>query len=1216
MKITVNSFNLDYPESIPLFKREGVVDEPHIIKVTFDSEGRYPYNSHPFREEKSAGGTEIFFDENLVKDIVSQRGHTLKFSTPYYIWIKQNEVPVRESATLDYSPDAVVTTRNVFDWQGNNEQVNLTVGSNSQPYDLGRVVSRGGTAGSEVVLQVVALRTDSSVAPKESDGNFFRLDGNLPESTSLLPDGTLRLTFPPVPAGQFVLRISGEDVLRERIGMLLVCSDEGEDTPCSVQFYLPEIQRTTRVKLLPFRPEQGLKISDEKIRVPYEPRIVRLGYISMQINAAPDDHFLLSGKLINGGGQKRQPFDLTRGDVGVKVDRTALERHDTKAAERRFSVERVENAMTETLTDGYTQRYDYELPLILNLEDVDFTRSENGDVMLSCTVELAGEHQDIAVVVEGSTIARLIKKSSRNAEEFEVTLRSDQRIRPVGLEEIRLRNARTWTDREDVDVSVCLRNIRLTNVETGQSETGWDLNVQVKPYRGKVVERKNATAVKLPILQAREYHEITFDLIREQNLPTHSTGLIFHLDYEVVSIIHARSAHPEAEDWYTHPSVDREQRRLTLRIIPHVPRTFISIDLGTSAIVAALADNDQHDFKFEFLNLQHRLKELREAANFDYLEALQPERGTHFISSNLLLNTNRKVDAKTLPDSMLTIAPPLASILKRPNAWLPNIKMIFGSSGIASLEKEFGKEFGFFLKNTKYTVPAGGEVVVKQTLYALIQLLLQAFIREHSTFKKRHDHQLQIVFTVPNNFNKSYREEITKWAREERDGANPGLEVHFISESDAVSYSYVDFWPSLNPGRDVKKTETILTYDIGAGTVDLSLSTRRLSRNDAGVYELLVQGRVGLPKAGNYLDYILARIVWDQHGSESDDPYFTNFDPFGPNRKIQETLGFHDWVRNVLKPAIGRVREEEWVNTLNVIPLPLEAGFVREAAEKKRIDLFFIITSPRFKEYLDTIAAKAIDRLVYNAYGGHRKPVIDTVLFSGRTIQMNIIKERVMKELNLVREKNKSPLREIYVNNWDMGGLVESSSKLKGLVALGGIRYLRNYRDQDENEVRYVLRDAQINAAYGLFFDLNETGTTSEYDYQEIVHPCSFRGVGETHKVYLQTKSARRLWLVQTYESTPGEIEKTFEDGIFSGDFTVDIRNGEPIELAHFLQQGETLGEASVEIDEQNRLVLRLFNQRGGQVERLIIENYRRGYNTSNLDARRGLWPFANPTNS
>ncbi|MGA9993888.1 MAG: hypothetical protein WBP93_00675, partial [Pyrinomonadaceae bacterium] len=120
----------------------------------------------------------------------------------------------------------------------------------------------------------------------------------------------------------------------------------------------------------------------------------------------------------------------------------------------------------------------------------------------------------------------------------------------------------------------------------------------------------------------------------------------------------------------------------------------------------------------------------------------------------------------------------------------------------------------------------------------------------------------QIIICHPNTFTRNHQQKLKEFAFRafsRRFGIQRPERVHLISESDAVAYCYCRTQMKDNRGAG---NERLLVYDFGAGTLDLSL-IRIEWKKVPYCYPARwkVEGRIGVPVAGNYLDETLARIV-------------------------------------------------------------------------------------------------------------------------------------------------------------------------------------------------------------------------------------------------------------------------------------------------------------------------------------------------------------------
>jgi len=654
-------------------------------------------------------------------------------------------------------------------------------------------------------------------------------------------------------------------------------------------------------------------------------------------------------------------------------------------------------------------------------------------------------------------------------------------------------------------------------------------------------------------------------------------------------------------------------RLVSVTITPLVMKTFVSIDLGTSAIVAAVMNERANSFSFKFLNLQKRLKELRAELTPGAEKETQLEEDTPFIASDVLLQDGKRLDGTDLKSSSLNLSPPLTVLVNNESTWLPNIKMLFGQGGVAKLKNTFGDYFTYSVGNDQnIKIPADDEKVIEKVLHALVHLTLEGFVRPQREVRQFPHNLLEVVFTVPNNFNKHYREVIQQWAYRPRSDNHPGINVHFVSESDAVAYTYLDFWESLHPGKDRNKKEIILTYDIGAGTLDMSLIRRRLNPNDKKEQQFHVMGRVGLPKAGNYLDYLLAKIIWEMHGPSGEhEQFFVDFKPFakGSTANRLETLAYKNWIRNEVKPALAKLTKEEWEKKNKFLPIPKNLEVTIDDEQKKYLNLTDILLNIQFLLHLKDITTLALEKICKNAFTGEDPPAIDTILFSGRMVQFNRLRAEVLNAVKRLPNQKGHKVKEIYADQWDLKGLTDDSAKLKGLVALGGLRYLSKYRFKTQGGYRIIHGEPKLNAAYGLFFN-RSASTIPDYKYVELIHPAEKIDYDERQTTEgIKFGNARFIYLIQTYEHDEKVIEKSFANNKFTGDFTVNILDDGPIYLGEYNLSADQITRADISLSATEGMLLRLHAKNDSVIERTII-NYRRGYNAKSLEANYSQWPF------
>jgi hypothetical protein len=139
--------------------------------------------------------------------------------------------------------------------------------------------------------------------------------------------------------------------------------------------------------------------------------------------------------------------------------------------------------------------------------------------------------------------------------------------------------------------------------------------------------------------------------------------------------------------------------------------------------------------------------------------------------------------------------------------------------------------------------------------------LADAYIRRHRNIAPG-----RIIITHPNTFTRLQRDtlrHIAFAALHQRFDVSLSERIVLMSESDAVAYSYLQDRFTIGIRR--RGTENLLIYDLGGGTLDLSI-IRVVWSDGAAPYptEWRTLYRLGVPIAGNHLDGAIARMVHDE----------------------------------------------------------------------------------------------------------------------------------------------------------------------------------------------------------------------------------------------------------------------------------------------------------------------------------------------------------------
>jgi hypothetical protein len=314
-------------------------------------------------------------------------------------------------------------------------------------------------------------------------------------------------------------------------------------------------------------------------------------------------------------------------------------------------------------------------------------------------------------------------------------------------------------------------------------------------------------------------------------------------------------------------------RRLTLRLPLALERlpgpNWLCIDFGTSAIAAAIGNGTYQGFRMIDLQQAPVNTDSKSPKTLDQLDKSNAEKGTPFLPSWVICNADLRA-AEPAPGmdgwrpgfpsfQPASLHPGEASFLG-----LPALnQQLLGEQGprrvIFSLKSWLGSGAREIRLAEKVRYLRKGEPVYDHRL-PLDAVVESGFAALAETYLSQVKSE-QIVLCHPNTFTVHHRERLHAAAVNALMGplgvASPA-HIRLLSESDAVAFSYCSRTMREAPRGG---SERLLVYDFGAGTLDLSLV--RIEWNPEPCYpkKWTVEGRLGVPVAGNHLDEVLARQV-------------------------------------------------------------------------------------------------------------------------------------------------------------------------------------------------------------------------------------------------------------------------------------------------------------------------------------------------------------------
>ncbi len=618
---------------------------------------------------------------------------------------------------------------------------------------------------------------------------------------------------------------------------------------------------------------------------------------------------------------------------------------------------------------------------------------------------------------------------------------------------------------------------------------------------------------------------------------------------------------------------------------------WLCVDYGSSAIVSL--------YKGDLLDLNARRKDILNQlgkSSKDWYPRTkgnenETERDTVFISSDLLLNTVTGIDPEN-PISMLCgeqtqeqldysktavcLAPTNNVAKSNYQRILPCLKLLVGNKYLP--DNPDYNAFEYYRKDDnenlgKVRLSDAKENNESNSLASINNLFDEAYkvvFRHYLSKLIPHIERVnKLVLTYPNSYTpdhlKVLRNIATDTFRYLREG-----QLQFVSESDAVAAYYMDHWSEYNPGGDIKKPENILVFDMGAGTLDLTyLSKTYNPQKDS--YLLDIKGKLGISKAGNYLDFILAKIVAKIGGkatknlADTERPAGVNADRIARGRIVLK-----DFVKNSLKPLLSIENEDKIIN-------------FEYNDEEIEIKIRDVINHPDFRKYLFQVTTQVL-KSMRNYLGGEMD--IDSVILSGRSVRLQPLQEVLSKSLN----EFSSDSEGIRFIDLDING---EHDRQKTAVVEGAVKFAGSY---NSNNSKVHIRSRRLYASFGVAF--RHLG--GEWDYIELAShndmplnsdnsskefpPILISGLSHTEDIKL----------IQSYLPQ----EETL-NAIKNGDFEY-ISEMNTFNLSSF--GGRDTLEMAINIDRHNQISL--------YVDKAPTSGSApRGIDLNNEITRRSIWP-------
>ena len=549
---------------------------------------------------------------------------------------------------------------------------------------------------------------------------------------------------------------------------------------------------------------------------------------------------------------------------------------------------------------------------------------------------------------------------------------------------------------------------------------------------------------------------------------------------------------------------------------------WLCVDYGSSAIVC------KYDKKIIDLRRQKDKVYSDERNGYDKFIGDTFENGTKFLSSDILfhqLNPNQTdtslcvEQTNTEPYNTLAVclSPTSSLVVSEVQRQLPCLKILVGNEYLPAnayydlyqylrIDEKTGKIGYVKIKDSKAANEKSSLANVTNIFEEAYNELFRYFVSPVTGDKRKLN---KVVLTYPNTYTPTHLGILRNIANRTFPYLRNGY-LKFVSESDAVAAYYLANWSKFNKGGDIKANETVLVYDMGAGTLDITVldkhaaSTRKI--------EVEVRGKIGTGKAGNYLDYTIACILQELGLI----PFQLVSTDFVANSAIRvDMLNLKNAIKADIKP--------------NLVP----GGIINCTIGRRSLSVETdkITSHPKFQRYLYDVTTKIFKQISMYVGGDFD---VTTVILSGRSCRLQVLREYIEKSINGLSTK------QVRLVEFD-----SQKDEEKTLVAEGAIAQVSKF---DISTSKVKIKSRRLYASYGLVFQ--ELG--GHFRYVELLNHndipyAETMGIFDGKSVRVSgTSSSAYIRLVQTYMS-PEETEANYNTG--NTEFISDM---EEFDMANF----------------------------------------------------------------
>lgn len=453
----------------------------------------------------------------------------------------------------------------------------------------------------------------------------------------------------------------------------------------------------------------------------------------------------------------------------------------------------------------------------------------------------------------------------------------------------------------------------------------------------------------------------------------------------------------------------------------------------------------------------------------------------------------------------------------------------------------------------------------------------------------------KVILTYPNTYTPTHRDILKKIVK----GTFPRLRESYlrtVSESDAVAAYYLDHWNTYNRNSNVENNETVLIYDMGAGTLDVTLFRKKYcAETDTLLVDIVA--KIGTGKAGNYLDYVLSEILTEKMDLEERD-IVVNTKRTANSEVLNKRQNIKMLVKDKLKPSLSLLEKQKSAKGNDSFPVLLQDLNAEEYIKKyeeaivdsekkkalKEIKIKEILGDEKFTTFIDDVTKGILSQIKkYMDISEENSLDIDTIIMSGRSCQLKPLYDALNEQISKF-----SHGRNCFVT------LGDKPETMKTVVVQGAMAYVRRF-SSDNSDVKIVSRRQY--ASYGLVYK-----TKNGYKYVELFNYNDMPFNGDerrrcgAEKILEGATSTDNFKLIQTYLS-PAQTEEALNSDRRELEFITEM---EVISREEFADA--TTFSAHVILERDDKIILYINKRR-------TKGRPPKGIDLSSEITKRSIWP-------